>query len=110
LALSAGPIGGEVLSALAVAVHAQVPVDTLRHMIYAYPAFHRGIEDALRHFGYASRFLRRSDAHAPPPHCVRGHRTRPAPTRSLSASFPEVEEEGFSWHPPMQPQELAHYP
>jgi pyruvate/2-oxoglutarate dehydrogenase complex dihydrolipoamide dehydrogenase (E3) component len=51
VALSAGPIGGEVLSALAVAVHAQVPVDTLRHMIYAYPAFHRGIEDALRHFG-----------------------------------------------------------
>jgi pyruvate/2-oxoglutarate dehydrogenase complex dihydrolipoamide dehydrogenase (E3) component len=47
-ATSAGPTGGEVLSALAVAVHAQVPVDTLRHMIYAYPTFHRGIEDALR--------------------------------------------------------------
>jgi pyruvate/2-oxoglutarate dehydrogenase complex dihydrolipoamide dehydrogenase (E3) component len=47
-ATSAGPVGGEVLSALAVAVHARVPVDTLRHMIYAYPTFHRGIEDALR--------------------------------------------------------------
>lgn len=47
-ATSAGPTGGEVLSALAVAVHAQVPVDTLRHMIYAYPTFHRGVEDALR--------------------------------------------------------------
>jgi pyruvate/2-oxoglutarate dehydrogenase complex dihydrolipoamide dehydrogenase (E3) component len=47
-AASAGPTGGEVLSALAVAVHAQVPIDTLRHMIYAYPTFHRGIEDALR--------------------------------------------------------------
>ncbi len=47
-ATSAGPTGGEVLSALAVAVHAQVPVETLRHMIYAYPTFHRGIEDALR--------------------------------------------------------------
>ncbi|GAB3840089.1 dihydrolipoyl dehydrogenase family protein [Dactylosporangium cerinum] len=47
-ATSAGPVGGEVLSALAVAVHAQVPVETLRHMIYAYPTFHRGIEDALR--------------------------------------------------------------
>ncbi|HMG30980.1 MAG TPA: NAD(P)/FAD-dependent oxidoreductase [Jiangellaceae bacterium] len=47
-ATSAGPTGGEVLSALAVAVHAQVPVDTLRHMIYAYPTFHRAIEDALR--------------------------------------------------------------
>jgi pyruvate/2-oxoglutarate dehydrogenase complex dihydrolipoamide dehydrogenase (E3) component len=50
-ATSAGPTGGEVLSALAVAVHAQVPIDTLRHMIYAYPTFHRGIEDALRDLG-----------------------------------------------------------
>jgi pyruvate/2-oxoglutarate dehydrogenase complex dihydrolipoamide dehydrogenase (E3) component len=50
-ATSAGPTGGEVLSALAMAVHAQVTVDTLRHMIYAYPTFHRGIEDALRHLG-----------------------------------------------------------
>jgi len=37
-----------VLSALALAVHAEVPLDRLRHMIYAYPTFHRGIEDALR--------------------------------------------------------------
>lgn len=47
-ATSAGPSGGEVLSALAVAVHAEVPTDRLRQMIYAYPTFHRGIEDALR--------------------------------------------------------------
>jgi pyruvate/2-oxoglutarate dehydrogenase complex dihydrolipoamide dehydrogenase (E3) component len=47
-ATSAGPTGGEVLSALAVAVQARVPVGALRHMIYAYPTFHRGIEDALR--------------------------------------------------------------
>jgi pyruvate/2-oxoglutarate dehydrogenase complex dihydrolipoamide dehydrogenase (E3) component len=46
-ATSAGPTGGEVLSALAVAVHAQVPTDTLKQMIYAYPTFHRAIEDAL---------------------------------------------------------------
>jgi pyruvate/2-oxoglutarate dehydrogenase complex dihydrolipoamide dehydrogenase (E3) component len=46
-ATSAGPTGGEVLSALAVAVHAQVPTDRLRHMIYAYPTFHRAIEAAL---------------------------------------------------------------
>ena len=46
-ATTMGPSGGEVLGALAVAVHAQVPVDTLRSMIYAYPTFHRGIEDAL---------------------------------------------------------------
>jgi len=47
-ATSAGPVGGEVLGALAVAVHGQVPVADLRAMIYAYPTFHRGIEDAFR--------------------------------------------------------------
>ena len=47
-ATSAGPSGGEVLSALAVAVHAEVPTERLQQMIYAYPTFHRGIEDALR--------------------------------------------------------------
>lgn len=46
-ATAMGPAGGEVLGALAVAVHAQVPVERLRSMIYAYPTFHRGIEDAL---------------------------------------------------------------
>jgi pyruvate/2-oxoglutarate dehydrogenase complex dihydrolipoamide dehydrogenase (E3) component len=46
-ATSAGPLGGEVLGALAVAVHGQVPVERLRHMIYAYPTFHRAIEAAL---------------------------------------------------------------
>ncbi|MEJ2577474.1 MAG: NAD(P)/FAD-dependent oxidoreductase [Kineosporiaceae bacterium] len=50
-ATSAGPHGGEVLGALTVAVHAAVPVQTLRQMIYAYPTFHRGIEDALRALG-----------------------------------------------------------
>lgn len=47
-ATAMGPAGGEVLGALSVAVHAQVPITTLRSMIYAYPTFHRGIEDALR--------------------------------------------------------------
>ncbi|HET6987471.1 MAG TPA: NAD(P)/FAD-dependent oxidoreductase, partial [Kribbella sp.] len=47
-ATSAGPVGGEVLSALAVAVHAAVPVHTLRQMIYAYPTFHRAIGEALK--------------------------------------------------------------
>ncbi len=42
-----GPNGGEVLSALVVAVHAQVPTDALRTMIYAYPTFHRAIETAV---------------------------------------------------------------
>ena len=47
-ASSVGPHGGETLGLLTLAVHAEVPVDRLRWMIYAYPTFHRGIEDALR--------------------------------------------------------------
>jgi pyruvate/2-oxoglutarate dehydrogenase complex dihydrolipoamide dehydrogenase (E3) component len=47
-ATSMGPAGGEVLGLLTLAVHARVPIATLRSMIYAYPTFHRGIEDALR--------------------------------------------------------------
>ncbi|UUS31137.1 MULTISPECIES: dihydrolipoyl dehydrogenase family protein [Streptomyces] len=50
-ATSAGPAGGEVLYGLAVAVHAEVPVERLRHMMYAYPTFHRAVEDALRDLG-----------------------------------------------------------
>jgi pyruvate/2-oxoglutarate dehydrogenase complex dihydrolipoamide dehydrogenase (E3) component len=50
-ATSAGPMGGEVLSALTLAVHASVPLPVLRSMIYAYPTFHRAIEDALRDLG-----------------------------------------------------------
>jgi pyruvate/2-oxoglutarate dehydrogenase complex dihydrolipoamide dehydrogenase (E3) component len=47
-ATSAGPLGGEVLSMLTLAVQEHIPVERLRRMIYAYPTFHRGIEDALR--------------------------------------------------------------
>lgn len=46
-ATSAGPCGGEVLSMLALAIHARVPVKTLGTMIYAYPTFHRAIESAV---------------------------------------------------------------
>ena len=46
-ATAMGPAGGEILGFLAVAVHAEVPVDTLRTMIYTYPTFHRAIETAL---------------------------------------------------------------
>ncbi|MBL1097724.1 dihydrolipoyl dehydrogenase family protein [Streptomyces coffeae] len=46
-ATSAGPAGGEVLYGLNVAIHAEVPVDRLQHMIYTYPTFHRTIEAAL---------------------------------------------------------------
>ncbi len=47
-ATSAGPHGGEVLSVLTLAVHEATPISRLRSMIYAYPTFHKGIEDALR--------------------------------------------------------------
>src|SRR5438552_3748416 len=54
-ASSAGPVGGEVLSALQVAIRADVPVATLRNMPYAYPTFHRAIEDALKDLNRAER-------------------------------------------------------
>ena len=47
-ATTIGPNGGEVLSALVVAIHGRVPTESLRSMIYAYPTFHRAIEDALK--------------------------------------------------------------
>jgi pyruvate/2-oxoglutarate dehydrogenase complex dihydrolipoamide dehydrogenase (E3) component len=50
-ATSVGPYGGEVLSALQVAVRAEVPVATLRNMPYAYPTFYRAIEPALQNLG-----------------------------------------------------------
>ncbi|GAB3598282.1 NAD(P)/FAD-dependent oxidoreductase [Angustibacter peucedani] len=47
-ATSVGPTGGEVLGFLALAVSAQVPVQTMLDMPYAYPTVHRGIETALK--------------------------------------------------------------
>ncbi|AXT85919.1 pyridine nucleotide-disulfide oxidoreductase [Aeromicrobium sp. A1-2] len=46
-ATSAGPMGGETLAALAFAVRAEIPVETLQNTIYAYPTFWRAIESAL---------------------------------------------------------------
>ncbi len=46
-ASAVGPSGGEVLSMLVTAVHAEVPIETLRTMHYAYPTFHRAVEVAL---------------------------------------------------------------
>jgi pyruvate/2-oxoglutarate dehydrogenase complex dihydrolipoamide dehydrogenase (E3) component len=42
------PYGGEILGLLTVAVHAEVPVSTLRSMHYAYPTLHRAVLDAVR--------------------------------------------------------------
>ena len=50
-ATSAGPAGGEVLGLLTLAVHARVPVQRLKEMIYAYPTFHRAVADALSQLG-----------------------------------------------------------
>ena len=50
-ATTVGPHGGEMIAMLALAVHAAIPVSTLRSMIYAYPTFWRGIEDALNQLG-----------------------------------------------------------
>jgi pyruvate/2-oxoglutarate dehydrogenase complex dihydrolipoamide dehydrogenase (E3) component len=47
-ATSAGPSGGEILGALSVAVQAEVPVATLKRTIWAYPTFHRALDDALK--------------------------------------------------------------
>ncbi len=55
-ASSVGPYGGEVLSALQVAVRAEVPVATLRNMPYSYPTFYRAIEDALKDLDGATGF------------------------------------------------------
>jgi pyruvate/2-oxoglutarate dehydrogenase complex dihydrolipoamide dehydrogenase (E3) component len=46
-ATTAGPSGGEMIGAMSVAVHAAVPIDTLRSTVWAYPTFHRGFGAAL---------------------------------------------------------------
>jgi pyruvate/2-oxoglutarate dehydrogenase complex dihydrolipoamide dehydrogenase (E3) component len=53
-ATSVGPTGGEVLGLLSLAVHAEVPLAQLQSMIYAYPTFHKGVEDALNELNSAN--------------------------------------------------------
>ena len=43
-----GEAGGEILSMLEVAVHAEIPVQTLRAMHFAYPTYHRALEHAFK--------------------------------------------------------------
>ena len=43
-----GPAGGEIMSLLALAVHAEVPIRTLLHLHFAYPTYHRAIESVLK--------------------------------------------------------------
>jgi pyruvate/2-oxoglutarate dehydrogenase complex dihydrolipoamide dehydrogenase (E3) component len=44
---TAGPSGGEMLGALSVAVQGEVPIATLKSTVWAYPTFHRALDDAL---------------------------------------------------------------
>ncbi len=46
-----GPAAGEVLGLLVLAVKASIPLSTLADLIYPYPAFVRGVEDALTDLG-----------------------------------------------------------
>jgi pyruvate/2-oxoglutarate dehydrogenase complex dihydrolipoamide dehydrogenase (E3) component len=43
-----GPSGGEVLSMLATAVHAEIPIATLAEMHFAYPTYYRATQPVLR--------------------------------------------------------------
>ncbi len=43
-----GSMGGEVLSAIVTAIHAEVPISTLANMHFAYPTFHRALQPILR--------------------------------------------------------------
>jgi pyruvate/2-oxoglutarate dehydrogenase complex dihydrolipoamide dehydrogenase (E3) component len=42
------PLGGEMMSMLELAVHAEVPIETLLHQHFAYPTYHRAYETVLQ--------------------------------------------------------------
>jgi pyruvate/2-oxoglutarate dehydrogenase complex dihydrolipoamide dehydrogenase (E3) component len=46
-----GPAGGEIMSMLELAIHAEVPLPTLLHQHFAYPTYHRAIETVLKDLG-----------------------------------------------------------
>jgi pyruvate/2-oxoglutarate dehydrogenase complex dihydrolipoamide dehydrogenase (E3) component len=45
------PAGGEIMSMLELAVHAEVPISTLLHQHFAYPTYHRAYETVLKDLG-----------------------------------------------------------
>jgi pyruvate/2-oxoglutarate dehydrogenase complex dihydrolipoamide dehydrogenase (E3) component len=45
------PSGGEIVSMLELAVHAEVPIATLLHQHFAYPTYHRAYEAVLKSLG-----------------------------------------------------------
>ena len=50
-ATSMGPRGGDILGIFELAIKNQIPTDDLRHLIYAYPTFYRGVGEAVRNLG-----------------------------------------------------------
>jgi pyruvate/2-oxoglutarate dehydrogenase complex dihydrolipoamide dehydrogenase (E3) component len=46
-----GPAAGEIAGLLVLAIKEQIPIGSLRELIYPYPTFVRGVEDALRQLG-----------------------------------------------------------
>jgi len=50
-ATTMGPRGGDILGIFELAIKNQVPTDDLRHLIYAYPTFYRGVGEAVRKLG-----------------------------------------------------------
>jgi pyruvate/2-oxoglutarate dehydrogenase complex dihydrolipoamide dehydrogenase (E3) component len=43
-----GPAAGEIAGLLVLAIRDRIPVAALRELVYPYPTFVRGVEDALR--------------------------------------------------------------
>jgi pyruvate/2-oxoglutarate dehydrogenase complex dihydrolipoamide dehydrogenase (E3) component len=50
-ATTMGPRGGDILGIFELAIKLQIPSDELRHLIYAYPTFYRGVGEAVRKLG-----------------------------------------------------------
>ena len=50
-ATTMGPRGGDLLGIFELAIKNQIPTDDLRHLIYAYPTFYRGVGEAVRNLG-----------------------------------------------------------
>jgi pyruvate/2-oxoglutarate dehydrogenase complex dihydrolipoamide dehydrogenase (E3) component len=50
-ATTMGPRGGDVLGIFELAIKNQIPTDDLRHLIYAYPTFYRGVGEAVQALG-----------------------------------------------------------
>jgi pyruvate/2-oxoglutarate dehydrogenase complex dihydrolipoamide dehydrogenase (E3) component len=50
-ATSMGPRGGDILGIFELAIKTKIPTDELRHLIYAYPTFYRGVGEAVAALG-----------------------------------------------------------